>query len=124
MRNDEIVLVKWNRNDKVVGFVIMTHPEWKEYKQTARQIKKGFSIYIETEDDTEEYVDGRALLSKLTAEYIYRDEAEIIERLVGKEFGCVAFNDGCINDFLDNAEDHIGYHIDYRSEVSDFLDHD
>lgn len=107
------VLVKWKNR----GFVIMTIEEWRDYKDTCKRLKKRFSI-CDNEFHEHEYLNGQQLRNELSSNLLDDEQASALIKLFGQEFGCVSFNDGCINDFLENDEPE---HDSYKDDVSDFL---
>lgn len=88
------VLLEWNSNwaDEmdVQGFVIIDEQEWKNQRKALKEKTEEFEICI----GTNEYIDyenGKQLLDEISVTKLTDEEAKIITKKIGSEFGFIDF---------------------------------
>lgn len=117
------VIVKWDSNwdDEmdISGFTIISEEEAIALKTRLKERKTGFEICVGTNEDID-YSSGADLLDELTFTKISDDEARIIEKRIGDEYGFTHFM-SAIEDWEDE-EEYDGFELgdnDYVDEDED-----
>lgn len=101
------VLVTWHDNwaDEmtVEGFKIFDEAEWESYKQELKSLEKRFSVCFGANEDIQ-YENGQELIDALTSKKLKNDEAKIIEKIFGDEYGFTQFANICVEDEEEDSE--------------------
>lgn len=80
----------WADEMDIDGFVLMKDEEWKDSRKKISNCKKKISVSFGS-NEWNEYGDGKHLLSKIKAKTITEEEAIVIKKFFGKEYGQVGF---------------------------------
>lgn len=115
------VIVKWDSNwaDEmdISGFTIISEEEAIALKTRLKERKTSFEICVGTNEDID-YSSGSDLLDELTFTKISEDEARIIEKRIGDEYGFTHFM-SAIEDWEDEEDDDEWEDNDYVDEDED-----
>jgi hypothetical protein len=88
------VIITWDSNwaDEmdIAGFSIVSDKEAKDLKKKLNDRQTSFTICVGTNEDIE-YSDGSELLGELSFKKISDEDAKVIRKYVGDEFGFTEF---------------------------------
>ena len=94
VKNDELVLVKWDSNwaDEmdVEGFLITSKSSADSFKKQLKDYDSSFEVCVGTNEDIE-YGSGKELIKELTFKKITEEEATIIRKFFGNSGGYTQF---------------------------------
>lgn len=114
------VIITWDSNwaDEmdISGFSIVSDQEAKDLKKKLNERKTSFTICVGTNEDID-YDNGSDLLSELSFKKISDEDAKIIRKYVGDEFGFTEFLSQV--EYWDDEEEDEDYDDDYVDEDED-----
>lgn len=88
------VLLKWNSSwaDEfdVSGFSVMKMKDWEDYKESLRNRKLSFTLYVGT-NEWIEYPNGQELLNEIKVEEISDQAEEVLFKYFEDGFGFLDF---------------------------------
>jgi len=76
----------WADEMDLSGFKVYDKAEWEKLVTKVSSHKTSFEVYFGT-NESNEYENGKALLEEYTITHISDADAEVIERLLGGEYG-------------------------------------
>lgn len=94
MEKEKQVLLTWDSNwaDEmdISGFAVVSESFWLNLKSDLENKTSSFYFYIGTNEELE-YENGKELLSEIEVKYLTEDEAGVVKKLFGGEFGFTHF---------------------------------
>lgn len=94
MEKEKQVLLTWDGNwaDEmdISGFAIVSESRWLKHKSDLENKTNRFYFYVGTNEEIE-YSNGKELLREIEVKYVTEDEAKVVNKLFGGEFGFTHF---------------------------------